>query len=180
MNTKVSYKKIIFIIILIIVCFGCSVRKQQMKQIKRSFNNVSDYKEHVNNARLSLLKEIKNFALGSDTIIIVERISQLSAYMCGLYASDGGIKDFHFECDNCSGGYGADVPRTYTLKELKISNFSIAEMQSIKTDIHSFINKMNSRSATPGTHVLVTFAIKEEKNYVFQFYYAYTGLKSNF
>ena len=176
----INHKTPFSIIILVVVFMGCSIQKQQIKDIDRYFKNVPELfssKEHLNNARHKLLKEIKSFALGSDTIIIVESICAMNgSYFCRIYASERGIKSFHYECDNCSGGYGADVPRTFTLKEInKPSNFSIEEMQSIKTDVHSFINKQNSMAKLPGGYYFVTFAIKEEKNYVFQFYPAYSG-----
>jgi len=157
-------------LILLFVCFvSCSVQKKQTIQIKQGIKNIPCRfylnQSTLDNARKQLLKEI-DFAIGSDTIILLESfVSVHASYFCSLYASERGIKRYHYVCNDYN-----KRPRTCYLKEERVSNLVISEIQLVKTDIESFIREKDSMWATPSTRYMITFATNVNGKYIFQYF----------
>lgn len=165
-------KRYIYLILLVFVAVACSIQRQQMSQVKsglkdipkRSFLNQST----LSNARKTLLKEIER-VVGSDTIIIVESfVDTHGSYWCSLYSSNAGeIKRYHYDSDN----YNAQ-PIVYYLKEEKVSNLVIDDIQLIRTDAYSYLDKIKSTKKTPSTTYIITIAKKVNEAYAFQYFSA--------
>lgn len=147
-----------------------------MNQIKSGLKDIPTRKSlnysGLIDARRLLLKKIESVALGSDTIIIAESYVNVKvAYWCTLYASNTNeIKRYRYVSDNYN-----KRPIVYYLKEEKVSGFEITEIQSIQTDIHSYLEKIGSKKTAPGIRYYITSAIKINGKYVFQYFSADTN-----
>lgn len=152
---------------------ACSIQRQQIRQVKFGLKGIPQNnflnRSVLYNARRMLLKEIEHVALGSDTIIIAESFIDINGgYRCSLYVSNTGeIKQYHYISDNYN-----TQPIVYYLKEEKVSDLVIDNMQLIRTDISSYLDKITNTKKTPTTTHIITFAIKVNGKYAFQYFSA--------
>lgn len=168
-----------YLLFLFVVFFvSCSSQRQQMNQIKRSLKKSPYFflnQSYFDDSRKLLFKEIENFALGSDTIIIYEIFVDVKGSYGGtVYASGKGIKRYLSRCE-----FNKFTLIAHYLEELKVPDSIIKKMQLIKTDAQSFLNEETKIKTTPSAIFIITIATKEKGKYIFQYFSAHNGLTAN-